>query len=238
MMLHLKASKGGGWSDTDTERETKQAIIIPITIDSMMHNLNNYACISLIFFGELSLPTIGIQSWRSHISSNLLVYKSLCVSDCEFISQVLTTINTRVNCWIDECTSKPYRCNVDDELLNFDDMKRMIKKRNFYFSLPPAVRCHTSKQPRANHHDHDKSRYDWPSKRSPVHNKNWVSPWKLKENEYYKAIFNNENSSKLPTLDGVHLYPRCHTRGIYFTGCNLSSTHCVITDDTLKQKMT
>ena len=97
MMLHLKASKGVGWSYKDLEISIKQAIIIPITIDSMMHNKKNYAGISLIFFGEISLLTIGLQSWRSHISSNLMVYESLAASDCEFITQVLTTINTRVN---------------------------------------------------------------------------------------------------------------------------------------------
>ena len=127
MMLNLKASKGGGWSDKYFERGTKQAITIPITIDSMMHNLNNYAGVSLIFFGDLSLLTIGLQSWRSSISSNLLVYKSLAASDCEFIAQVLTAINTRVNCWLEKFTRKLFCCNVDDELLNFDDMQRMIK---------------------------------------------------------------------------------------------------------------
>ena len=121
-MLHLKASKWGVWSDKDLKRAIKQAIIIPITIDIMMHNLNNYAGVSLIFFGELSLITIGLQSWRIHIRSNLLVYKSLAASNREFIAQVLNTIHTRVNFWLEECTSKPSRYNVDDELLNFDDI--------------------------------------------------------------------------------------------------------------------
>ena len=101
-MLHLKASKWGGWSDKDIERAIKQSIIIPITIGSMIHNLKKYAGVSLIFFGELSLFTIGLQSWRSHISSNLLVYESLAASDREFIYQVLTTIDTRVNFWLEE----------------------------------------------------------------------------------------------------------------------------------------
>ena len=179
-MLHLKASKGGGWSYKYLERAIKQAIIIPITIDSMMHNLSNYAGVSLVFFGEISLLTIGLQSWIIHISSNLLVYESLAASNYEFIYQVLTTIDTRVNCWLEECTSKPSHCNVDDELLNFDNMQGMIKTRQFYFSLMPAVRRHTYKQPRANHHDHNNSRDDRPAKRSPVHNQNRVYRWKLK----------------------------------------------------------
>ena len=122
MMLNLKASKGGGWSDEYLERSIKQSINTPITIDSMMHNLNNYAGVSLIFFGELSLINIGRKSCRICISSNLLVYESLAASDCEFIAQVLTAINTRVNFCLEECTSKPSRYNVDDELLNFDDI--------------------------------------------------------------------------------------------------------------------
>ena len=99
---------------------------------------------------------------------------------CEFIAQFLTAIKTRVNCWLEECTSKPSRCNVNDELLNFVNIQRMIKTRQFSFSLLPAVRRHTSKQPRANHNYHNNIRYDRPAKRSPVHNQNRVSPWKLK----------------------------------------------------------
>ena len=38
--------------------------------------------------------------WGSHISSNLLVYESLDASDCEFIAQVLTAIDTMVNFWL------------------------------------------------------------------------------------------------------------------------------------------
>ena len=47
MMLHLKASKGGGWSDKDLERAIRKAIILPITIDRIMHNLKNYTGVSL-----------------------------------------------------------------------------------------------------------------------------------------------------------------------------------------------
>ena len=62
MLIHLMASKGVGWSEKDLERAIKQAIIIPLTTDSMMHNLNNYVGVILICFGELSLLTIGLQS--------------------------------------------------------------------------------------------------------------------------------------------------------------------------------
>lgn len=96
-MIHLKASKGEGWSDKYVERAIKQVIIIPVSINSMMYNLNNYSGISLIFFGEFPLITIGLQSWRIHISSNLLVYKSLAANDGELIVQVFTTIDTMVN---------------------------------------------------------------------------------------------------------------------------------------------
>ena len=173
-----------------------------------MHNLNDYAGVILIFFGYHSLLTIGLQSWIIYISSNLLVYESLAASDCGFIAKLLTAIGSRDNFWLEEYTSKPSRCNIDDELLNFDDMQCMIKTRQFSFSLPPAVRQHTSKQPSANHHDLNNSRDDSSAKRSPVQNQNRGSPWKVKQNEDYKAIFDNANSSKRPTLDGVCLCPQ------------------------------
>ena len=62
-----------------------------------------------------------------------MVYESLAPSDCEFIAQVLTAIDTRVNFWLEECTSKPASCNVNNEILNFDELLRIIKKDSFTF---------------------------------------------------------------------------------------------------------
>lgn len=88
----------------------------------------------------------------------------LATSNCEFIAQILTAIDSRANCWLEECKSKPTCCNMDDELVKFDDMQRMIKTRQFSFSLPPTGRCHASKEPNGNHDDHDNSRDDCPAK--------------------------------------------------------------------------
>ena len=54
MILHLKADKGGLWSDKDLEKVLHQAIAIPAMIDSMMHNLDNLASARALFFGKTS----------------------------------------------------------------------------------------------------------------------------------------------------------------------------------------
>ena len=235
MMLHLKASKGAGWSGRDLEKATNQAITIPSSIDSMLHNLNNYAATAEIFFGDTSLLTIGLQSWLSAIRSDLITYESLAATNNEFIAQVLTSIDTRVNCWLTECAMKAIRCNVDDDLVCFDDMQRSIKTRQFSFTLPPTVRSHVSGTPgkhRAPTNDSDR-----PPKRSPLPNKHKNPRWKLKENEDYKKIFADKHVSKRPTIDGVHVCPRWHIKGLCFTGCNLASTHIQITDPAICRQM-
>ena len=52
MILHLKAERGGGWSDKDLEKVLHQAITIPERIDDMIHNLHNIASASALFFGK------------------------------------------------------------------------------------------------------------------------------------------------------------------------------------------
>jgi len=239
MMLHLKASKGAGWSDRDLEKAVHQAIAVPKEVDGMLHNINNLASSSELFFGENSIATGGLQSWRPHIANNLIIYESQAASNKEFIAQVLTAIDTRVNCWLEECSMKPIRSNVDDELVCFDDMQRAIKTRQFSYSLPPTIRSHISKpsprEPGNSPRDHQDD--DRPTKRAPVHNKHRNARWKLKEGEDYKALFSDKNTDKRPTLDGVHICPRWHIKGVCFTGCNLSSTHVPLTDPATCRKM-
>ena len=235
MMLHLKASKGAGWSDKDLDQATNQTIIIPSTIDSMLHNLNNYAATAEIFFGDTSLLTIGLQSWLSAIRSDLIIYESLATTNQEFIAQVLTSIDTRVNCWLTECALKPIRCNVDDDLVCFDDMQRSIKTRQFTFALPPTVRSHVTGTPGKSHRPPLVP--DRPPKRTPLHNTHKNPRWKLREDEDYKRVFAEKFVNKRPVLDGVHMCPRWHIKGICFTGCNLASTHTQITDPAICRQM-
>jgi len=98
MMLHLKASKGSGWSDQDLEKAIHQAIGCATTIDGMLHTLYNLSSAAEFYWGKESIGTIGLKSWRTHITANLMLYESLAASDKEFIVKVLCAIDTRVNC--------------------------------------------------------------------------------------------------------------------------------------------
>ena len=116
-------------------------------------------------------------------------------------------------------------------------MQRAIKTRQFTFVLPPTVRNHvskpTGKRPALSaSYDDDK-----PAKRSPVHNKNRISRWKLKDGEDYRKIFAEKNISKRPTMDGVNVCPRWHIKGICFTGCNLASTYIPLTNPAVCRQM-
>ena len=106
MILHLKNEKGGGWSDKDLEKLPHQAITIPERIEDMMHNLHNIASASALFFGKNSLLTIGLDSWQPEISSNLTSYQSKGANNHTFIATILTAVDTRVNGWLNECTTK------------------------------------------------------------------------------------------------------------------------------------
>ena len=142
MILHLKAEKGGGWSDIDLGKALCQAIVIPFTINSMLHSIHNFASASSLFFSAESLHSIGFASWPPHISSNLLTYESISINDLSLIASILTAIDTRVNCWLSECANLPLHCNVEDSLINFSDIQRHIKTRQFQFQLPPSIRSH------------------------------------------------------------------------------------------------
>ena len=148
MILHLKAEKGGGWSDKYLENVLHQAITIPERIDDMIHNLHNIASASALFFGKNSVLTIGLNSWQHEISSNTTSYESQSTNDPTFISRILTAVDIRVNSWLTKCTTKTERCNVDDKLIDFYELHCSIKTRQFQFNLPPSIRFHVSSSKR------------------------------------------------------------------------------------------
>ena len=236
MILHLKAEKGGGWSDKDLDKALRQAIAIPTTIDGMLHNISNFTAASRLFFGEDSTLTIGLNSWRPQISTNLISYESQSLNDNTFIASVLTSIDTRVNCWLQDCATKPFRCNVDDELVDFTDIQKAIRIRQFSFTLPPSIRSHISSSSK---------RQDPPSnlddgreqKRQPIQNPKKNNRWKLRDGEDYREIFADKHIGKRPSWNGVNICPRWHIRGVCFSGCNLSETHREITDPELRRQM-
>ena len=231
MLLLLKADKGNGWSDKDLEKVLHQAITIPTTIDSMLHSLHNFASASRLFFGDTSLLTTGLTSWHGEISRNLVSYESQALQDPTFIASIMTEIDTRINCWLTDCTTKPLRCNVDDKLVDFSDMHRHIKTRQFNFSLPLSVRTHVAGNKKSKRDDGDDG--DKPSKRIPVVNSKRVTKWKLKEGEDYKQMFSTKHISQHPLLNGVRVCPRWHIKGVCWEGCNLEPTHRDITDSSV-----
>ena len=233
MLLHLKSQKGNGWSDKDLEKAVQQAITIPATVDSMQHSLFNLTAASNLFFGPESLLTAGLATWRAEISRNLVSYESQAIHDTTFIASILTAIDTRIHCWLQECTTKSLRCNVDDALIDFTDIQRQIKTRQFTFTLPPSVRKHISAGPSGGHNKskrNDENDDEKPAKRIPVHNTKRVSKWKLKGGEDYKQVFGSAHIDRRPTLHGINVCPRWHIKGVCWKSCNLAATHCEITD--------
>ena len=100
MLIHLKASKGGGWSEKYLNRAVCQVISTPLAGDAIIHNLHHLVSAAEIIFGSDSLLTVGLHSWRNVISYSLSIYESQATIDPTFISKVLTIIDTHVNCWL------------------------------------------------------------------------------------------------------------------------------------------
>ena len=199
----------------------------------MIHNLHNMASASSIFFGPTSILTVNLESWQPEISSNLITYESQATNDNTFIASVLTSIDTRVNCWLSECTTKENRCNVDDDLIEFSDLQRSIRIRQFHFALPPSIRSHISSSTcrKSDTITGNQGNGRGDSKRSPVQNTKKNNRWKLRDGESYADLFSEKHIDKRPKLDGVKICPRWHIKGVCFKECNLSATHKVITND-------
>ena len=234
MLLHLKSKKGTGWSEKDLEKATNQSIIIPTTVDSMIHNIHNLAAASEEIFGVASILTSGLNDYISKLTCDLTTYEAQAATDPSFIAKVLTAVDTQVNCWLQECSLTPLRCNVDDTLVNFNSIHRQIKTRQFSFHLPASIAHPQNQKKRQRGDDNDEEKKN---KRSPIQNPNQNPRWKLRSGEDYNTVFKNKHCDKRPIMNGVRMCPRWHIRGICFSGCNLAQTHVTSTSDPITSEM-
>ena len=75
MILHLKASQGKGWSETDMKEALKQGIVTPDCIHSFTHQLRNLWALSAFFFGPNSILSQRLTPMMSVLAKYTLTFE-------------------------------------------------------------------------------------------------------------------------------------------------------------------
>ena len=103
----------------------------------MIQQLMLFACACDIFFGKHSMATISIKALINVIKMDKQLFKAIKFN-WEFASLFVFAEERRMQIWFDSISNASDQLDVDDSPLNFSDLIKAVKYRNFFQLLPPS----------------------------------------------------------------------------------------------------
>ena len=137
MILGLK-SLYSKWDDKDMKDVVKQGVACPLSIEEMIHQINNFAHLCAFFFTEVSFAIRLIIVLNDRIKSHLNVLESAQYRDKRFATKFCFALDTRffsLDGVMQE--GERQRESVNDQLLKFDTL---LNSEQFHQKLQSTVR--------------------------------------------------------------------------------------------------
>ena len=139
MLLRLK-SLHSKWDDKDMKDVVKQGVACPLSIEEMVHQINNFAHLCAFFFTESSFAFRFLIVLNDRIKSHLTVLESAQYRDKRFATKFCFALDTRFFRWMEQCKSSKDRESVNDQLLKFDTLLDSVLIEQFHQTLPSTMR--------------------------------------------------------------------------------------------------
>ena len=218
MVLHLKTKFG--MDSISLEKLTETDVILPtdaegaiqrITITKFLFNL----------FGDDCLIARNLEYLIEMIRQNMQLFQQMVAERGTFIAEFLCAIDSRVNCWFQQCNRHPHNlAAIDRTIIDFYDIIASIVRRNFTFTpLPPGIITIVQNHGLAdgfndlNPKSREKAKTD---RGGTVDNPNQRQEWMLRAGKVYANLIGRP--------EDVHLRPkgvclRWHIKGYCFAGC-------------------
>ena len=147
------------------------------------------------------------------------------VRDTSFAGKIGYALDTRVQCWLNQCKINAERELVDESLINFDSIINSVITDSFVQELPVCIKKVTSGDEKKETAHTGKKRKRFQDKNTVVSNEKQIEDWILKDSENYKSVFGGENLHKRPIMNGKPVCHLFHTRGYCFSDCRNKETH-------------
>ena len=129
------------WDDKDMKDVVKQGVACPLSIEEMIHQINNFAHLCAFFFTEASFAIRLIIVLNDRIKSHLNVLESAQYRDKRFATKFCFALDTRffsLDGLMQE--GERQRESVNDQLLKFDTLLNSVLIEQFHQTLPSTMR--------------------------------------------------------------------------------------------------
>ena len=125
----------------------------------------------------------SIEHFGQSIDRNLMRFEEAQVWDLSFIENVGYALDTRVQCWLNQCEINGERELVDDSLINFDPIINTVITDLFVQDPPVCIKRVTTEEEKKdqNVHQMSKNRKRSQHQETKVSNEKRIGDWFLKE---------------------------------------------------------
>ncbi len=227
-------------SAEELKAKAKQDVVAPLDYNEMIFQLEAFAAMIDILFGDKSVLTKKLTKLIRAIKSNAIIYKVHEALDDFFPSKVLLAVCNRVQTFLTSCMQARDRDNIEDDIIEFTSDHRDIVLNRFNSTLPPCFKevknkAETGKDPdnknknkkgkiskkRKTDQDRKQQRKQGgqPSNSEmTVKNEHQCEEFKLKEGKQW-SIFKAAGNLDRAQLNGLPMCACWHTRGSCFLDC-------------------
>ena len=220
LLYNLKISEGKGLTETDFKDAIKCDYFFPSNVHELKIQVQNFAGLLGVLFGETSYLVEQMLVWDEHIQSFLMAYKMASETNKNLFTQVLYCIDMSVQNFLRSCKDATSREAVHDSFLDFSRDQKDIVSGRFYLRTPslkdPEIVEPPNKKLRGN-----RERRVNEDPNQIVHNSNGIPECTLRTGEDFGRLF-IRGTTPQPKQNNKPICLNFHIRGSCRRTCRRS----------------
>ncbi len=205
-----------------------QEVKVPTIFKELHQTLLFYSGITSILFGPRSALVAGVKSFATAILLEKIIFKGHIASDSKLPAKILYALEIRIQHWLGECFKFEDRSMVNDRLVCFDEVFKMVMNSTINITLPPNFVKPAQKSPptstgAASAEGDGKKKGGTKRKLDKINEKRYmtnpapISEFLMKDGENWKKHFAGKCSKVRPKWDDTTFMCACwHIRGKCF----------------------
>ena len=135
--LHL-LSKNTEWKLMDENKASQiQEVKVPTAFEELHQSLLFYLGIASILFGTGSSLVAGVNSLANAIKMEKINFKGRIAANSDLPTKILYAMEIRIQRWLAECQKFSDRLMVNDRLVSFDKIFKMVMNSSLNVILLP-----------------------------------------------------------------------------------------------------
>jgi hypothetical protein len=152
MQLHILSKNTKGKSLKEIKASQIQEVKVPKSFEELHQVLLFYSGITTILFGTRSALAEGVKPFASAILTKKIIFKGRIATNGDLLTKILYAMEIIcIQRWLGECKKYEDRSMVNDPLVCFDEVFKMVMNCTLNVTLPPNFIKSPPKNPTFTH---------------------------------------------------------------------------------------